>query len=116
MKVACGWLVGPNPLPTTWLVGGLEVALVWLRGLCPALPRWMMDVRCRLLGVPEKSSKCHPLGDTCTCMKNSLGGLSGSPAYRLNGRGELQLIGFAKLGAENAEAPNRKYQALPDSP
>lgn len=27
MWVACGWLVGRNPLPSRWLVGGLLVAL-----------------------------------------------------------------------------------------
>jgi hypothetical protein len=43
-------------------------------------------------------------------MKNSLGGISGSPAYRLNVNRELCLVGFAKLGVETDDAPNRKYQ------
>jgi hypothetical protein len=49
-------------------------------------------------------------------MKNSLGGISGSPAYRFNENKELCLIGFVKSGVEMDDAPNRKYQTSPDSP
>ena len=49
-------------------------------------------------------------------MKDSLGGISGSPAYRLNEKSELCLVGFAKSGPEKTDAPNRKYQSSPDSP
>ena len=49
-------------------------------------------------------------------MKDSLGGISGSPAYRLNEKSELCLVGFAKSGSEKTDAPNRKYQSSPDSP
>ena len=48
-------------------------------------------------------------------MKNSLGGISGSPAYRLNKNRELCLVGFAKLGVEKEDASNRKYQTSPNS-
>jgi hypothetical protein len=33
LRVACGWLVGRNPLPTRWLVGGFKVALCGFNGL-----------------------------------------------------------------------------------
>jgi hypothetical protein len=49
-------------------------------------------------------------------MKDSLGGISGSPAYCLNEKRELCLVGFAKSGVETTDAPNRKYQSSPDSP
>ena len=49
-------------------------------------------------------------------MKNSLGGISGSPVYRLNANRELCLVGFAKSGVEATDAPCRKYQSSPDSP
>lgn len=49
-------------------------------------------------------------------MKDSLGGISGSPAYRLNNNRELCLVGFTKLGVEATASTNRKYQTSPDSP
>jgi hypothetical protein len=49
-------------------------------------------------------------------MKDSLGGISGSPAFRLNEKRELCLVGFAKAGPEETDSPNRKYQSSPDSP
>ena len=49
-------------------------------------------------------------------MKDSLGGISGSPAYCLNEKRELCLVGFVKSGVEETDAPNRKYQSSPDSP
>jgi hypothetical protein len=79
---------------------------------CAAIPFLVTDVNGRTIAAFPDGRNNQVLND----MKNSLGGLSGSPAYRLDGRGELELIGFAKLGAANAEVPNRKYQSLPDSP
>lgn len=48
-------------------------------------------------------------------MKDSLAGISGSPAYRLSIDGELQLIGFAKAGPLESDSPDRTYQSAPGS-
>jgi hypothetical protein len=53
--------------------------------------------------------------DVLNDIKDSLAGVSGSPAYRLTDDGELGLVGFAKMGPEESNAPARKYQSLPGS-
>ena len=54
--------------------------------------------------------------DVLSDMKDSLAGISGSPAYPLTDYGELRLVGFAKLGPEGSETPERRYCAQAGSP
>ena len=77
-----------------------------------AIPLSVTDVNEKTIAAFSDEENNQVLND----MKDSLGGISGSPAYRLNERGELCLVGFAKAGTEKSDAPNRKYQSSPDSP
>jgi len=77
-----------------------------------AIPFCVTDVSKYSIAAFSDGTNDQVLND----MKDSLGGISGSPAYRLNEKRELCLVGFAKSGPEKADAPNRKYQSSADSP
>jgi hypothetical protein len=79
---------------------------------CAAIPFAVTDVGSMGIAAFSDGKNNQVLND----MKNSLGGISGSPAYCFNEKRQLCLVGFAKSGVETTNAPNKKYQTSPDSP
>jgi hypothetical protein len=54
--------------------------------------------------------------EVLTDLRDCLGGISGSAAFRLTETGGLRLAGFAKLGPLESNAADRKCESLPGSP
>ena len=79
---------------------------------CVAIPVVITDVTDRSIAIFYVDENQEVLND----MQNSLGGVSGSPAYRLSDDGDLKIVGFTKGGSLESNAPNRKYQAASGSP
>jgi hypothetical protein len=65
---------------------------------CVAMPFAVSDVSNTGFAAFSDGKNNQVLND----MKNSLGGISGSPAYCFNTNRELRLVGFAKSGSEMA--------------
>jgi len=79
---------------------------------CAAIPFIVTDTDDRVIAAFSDDRNKQVLSDMRECM----GGLSGSPAYCLNKKGEMRLVGFTKSGPLESDAPNREYQTNPDSP
>lgn len=107
-RVAKGEQVVTLGFPGAWReAAGVECYFRYV-----AIPFGVTDVSDRTIAAFADGRNDQVLND----MRNSLGGISGSPAYSVNANGKLQLIGFAKSGVESADAPDRRYQTSPDSP
>jgi hypothetical protein len=78
---------------------------------CVVIPVIVTDTNDRTIAAFSDNKNKQVLND----MKDSMGGFSGSPAYRLNTNGEMSLVGFTKIGPEPGNAPERKYLTSPDS-
>ncbi len=76
-----------------------------------AIPLVVTDTTDRTLAAFSVEENQSVLSD----MKDAWGGISGSPAYRLTKDGELQIVGFAKVGPLESDSPDRKYQSDPGS-
>jgi hypothetical protein len=79
---------------------------------CAAIPLAVTDTTDRTIAAFSDGENRQVLDD----MKDSLAGISGSPAYQLARNGKLRLIGFARVGPSESSAPDRKYRASPGSP
>jgi hypothetical protein len=79
---------------------------------CAAIPLVVTDTNARTIACFRDSTNEQVLND----MKDCLGGISGSPAYRLTDRGDFRLVGFAKAGPEKSGSSARKYHAQAGSP
>ena len=79
---------------------------------CVAIPLVVTDINDRTIAAFSVEENQSVLCD----MKDSLAGISGSPAYRLADNGSLELVGFAKAGPLESDSPHRTYEPTPRSP
>ena len=77
-----------------------------------AMPLVVTDISDRTIAAFSDKENQSVLSD----MKDSLAGISGSPAYRLADNGQLQLVGFAKQGPLESDSPHRTYEPALESP
>src|SRR5262245_60856086 len=75
------------------------------------IPLAVTDTTDRTIAAFSTENNQQVLND----IKDSLAGISGSPAYCYSSDGERRLIGFAKVGPLERNDPDRKFESVPDS-